>query len=823
MRLTFATITSLVFLFFTVPAFSGETSDRYLRISGVYPHLATHNQPDSNESKLRQEHGEAGIGAVVPWADRLWYMTYPQHQVTGSNDKLYEVDSSMHLVIRPESVGGTHANRMIHRESNQLIIGPYFIDAERNVRACDLQQLVGRMTATMRHLHQPEKAVYFFDMEGALYEVDVRTLAVKKLFDKPFPGWHGKGAYTSQNRVVFANNGEAPPRGGKYDRLLIGDMAKTHEEAGVLAEWDGKDGFKIIERKQFTDVTGPGGIEGASDDRTPLWAMGWDRRSVILKLLDDGIWQTFRLPKGSHSFDHRHGYYTEWPRIREYMPERLMAVMHASMFEFPKTFSRKETSGIRPLATHLRYIPDFCHWRGKTVLAADEASMMKNPMCGQAQSNLWFGSREELERFGPKAGWGGVWFKDKVRAGVPSDPFLVAGYEQRILHLRREDDRAVVVSVEVDEKGNGHWKKIREIRLEDVYAYWILPESLEAEWIRLVPDSDNTVTAYFHGLTPRESDTGEQSLFRSLVDITDERPPAEILIRPAARNRSLQCILREKEGGPGFGYMEVEIDSDRPETFRFDDLKTSGITSKELNFVEQVTKIQNDHVTVLPHTILVTQRNGMKFLLPRGDAAYDRPTRDNRLRTVREVQSERWLANIHGTFYEIPRADDNTSPDFSRMKPVASHNKRIVDYCSWRGLLVLSGAVGHSGPDGHYFENGKGVGLWFGQIDDIWKLGKPVGLGSIWKNEAVKASEASLPMLMTNYDRKTVHMSHDLEHPVTFRLECDFDHSGFVKAFEYRVESGKTFSVELPQGFQSHWIRAVVDKDCRATMEIEYR
>ena len=36
---------------------------------------------------------------------------------------------------RPESVGGTPANRMIHRESQQLNIGPYFIDARGHVRA----------------------------------------------------------------------------------------------------------------------------------------------------------------------------------------------------------------------------------------------------------------------------------------------------------------------------------------------------------------------------------------------------------------------------------------------------------------------------------------------------------------------------------------------------------------------------------------------------------------------------------------------------------------------------------------------------------------
>ena len=41
----------------------------------------------------------------MPWADRLWMVTY--------------------------------ANRMIHPQSKQCIIGPHFIDARRNVRTCD--------------------------------------------------------------------------------------------------------------------------------------------------------------------------------------------------------------------------------------------------------------------------------------------------------------------------------------------------------------------------------------------------------------------------------------------------------------------------------------------------------------------------------------------------------------------------------------------------------------------------------------------------------------------------------------------------------------
>jgi len=213
-----------------------EEQRQYVCISGIYPHLAVFNQPEDPSD--RPQHGECGIGAIAVWADRLWYLTYPQHKTMGSNDKLYELDADMNVVIRPESVGGTHAARMIHRESEQLILGPYFIDKQRNVRAANLKELRGRMTAIMRHLDDPANKVYFFDMEGAIYEVDVHTLAVNRLFVKPVPGWHGKGGYTAQGRVVIANNGEVGPADG-YRHVLVGGPAQG-EEAGVLADWDGK-------------------------------------------------------------------------------------------------------------------------------------------------------------------------------------------------------------------------------------------------------------------------------------------------------------------------------------------------------------------------------------------------------------------------------------------------------------------------------------------------------------------------------------------------------------------------------------------------------
>lgn len=794
-----------------------ETS--YLRISGIYPHLATFNQPA--EVSDRPNHGECGIGAIVPWADRLWYITYPQHKTTGSNDKLYEVDPEMNLAIRPESVGGTHACRMIHRESNQLIIGPYFIDTKKNVRACDLQELRGRMTAVMRHLTDPANKVYFFDMEGAIYEVDVHSLDVTRLFEKPVPGWHGKGGYTAQGRVVIANNGDHSGDHPAYKHLLVGGPPEG-EEAGVLAQWDGET-WSIIERKQFTDVTGPGGIHGSPSDDAPLWAVGWDKRSVILKLLDSGKWYTFRMPKSSLTFDPRHGWYTEWPRIREYAPGQPMMCMHGGMFDFPIGFSAEDTSGIRPLCTHLRYIPDFCHWNGAVVLGADDASMMHNPLCGQGQSNLWFGSPAELRRFGPPAGWGGVWLNDPVTPGEPSAPYLLAGYKDRTMHIVHDADETVRFTIEVDRLGDGQWEQVAELPVESGrYRFLCIPEDEAGEWIRVSADRVCRATVFFHGRSPRP-ETEEGNPFAALGDVTsDTTAGAEIvggIIRPAAHNRSLQWV-RGAEGSVEGNTGNVPESIVYSEVSLSDDARRLIVSEEVDDRSEEVLRLGklSPQYEVDDASVLVRDHRGRRFRLPKGAAAFDHWV--GRARAVREVASERFLANIHGTFYEIPR--DGNSPDWYRAKPVCSHTKTIVDFCSWRGLVVLTGTRQDALADGHFFADSQGRGLWFGALDDLWKLGKPRGEGGPWLDTPVQAGEPSDPYMMTNFDRKSLVLSHDAETAVNFTLEVDFAHHAFHPWRTVTVAAGDEKTLVFPQGYHAHWLRVQADTDCRATVQLTY-
>ena len=165
------------------------------------------------------------------------------------SDKLYEITPTCTQIVRPESVGGTPANRMIHRESKQLFIGPYAIDAKRNVRVIPPKQMFGRLTGNARHLTDPAGKIYYATMEEGIYEVDVKTLAVTELdqgrqrakpadreahpatIDSKLPGYHGKGLYSGQGRVVYANNGDHDARGARPIPTM---------PSGVLAEWEGQ-------------------------------------------------------------------------------------------------------------------------------------------------------------------------------------------------------------------------------------------------------------------------------------------------------------------------------------------------------------------------------------------------------------------------------------------------------------------------------------------------------------------------------------------------------------------------------------------------------
>ncbi len=786
-----------------------STARTDLLISGIYPHLTTYGIYSENGAHTKKRHEECGIGAIVPWAGKLWMVNYAPHMPNGSEHKLFSIDSDLAkpMTIHPESVGGTPAGRMIHAESKQLLIGHHLIDANGKVRTIQPSAMPMRVTAIARHLKDPANMVYYIDMEGAIWEADVHTLDVKRLFKKPVPGWHAKGGYTSQGRLVISNNGELPV--GDYQDLLVGGKSQHPDERGVLAEWDGNE-WRIVERRQYTDITGPNSVAGGGDADDLIWAIGWDRRSLRLKVLEAGLWHTYLLPKAAFCNDAAHGWYTEWPRIRPIENDRWMLDMHGMFFDFPKTFSRSNATGIKPIGSHLRYIPDFCEWNGRLVLASDDTSIQQNPMAGQPQSNLWFGTSDELKQWGPASAYGGPWIEDEVKATAASDPFLVAGFDQRVLHLRVTDAQSpVTFQLQFDVQGNGNWTDFQKLTVKpDQGTSYIFPEDFAATWFRLKSDQDCKATAYLHQTSNRFQDgstAANQDLFAGLADV-DATNVFSTVHFPAKHNRNLQVITGQSQFW--------EFTKNR---FEFEPAESD----ENLNKLLEVQPI----FTVDAASVVIKHGN-RTLRLPKGDERYSKPFEHGWPRGLREVISERALANIHGTFYEIPLVTNGNPPAWNLLRPVSSHRKQITDFSTWNGLLVLGGVRADAKTDDHHlFVSGDSTtGLWFGGIDDLWKLGKPVGDGGPWFETSVKANIPSDPYLMTGYDKKSVQLSHASDKPVTLRLDVDVTGTGVWLPYQsYTVAQGTTVKHPFPAGFSANWIRAISDQDTVATVQFEYR
>lgn len=791
-------------LFLISPLLQAEPA----HISGIYPHLAMFN----NE-------GECGTGAVVPWADRLWVITYAPHSPQGSSDKLYEITPGLQQIVRPESIGGTPANRMIHHESKQLFIGPYAIDAKRHVRTIPYSKMLGRHTGLARHLADPTGKIVFATMEEGVYEVDTKNLAVKELWTDThnksskkadLPGYHGKGFYSGQGVYVYSNNGE------------YGKAARTRPEipSGVLAEWNGTDkAWKVIRRNQFTEVTGPGGIHGNSNPTTdPIWAVGWDYKSLILGVrTPEKEWTFYRLPKGSHSYDGAHGWNTEWPRIRDISEDYYLMTMHGTFWKFPKTFTPENSAGITPRSNYLKVIGDFCHWNKHVVFGCDDTAknefLNKRKAKGhiaapQSQSNLWFVKPDQLDHFGPPIGRGSVWENESVKANQPSDPYLFSGYDLCGLHITHHAQETVTFSLEVDQKGDGNWTPLKQISVPaKSYTFTTFTPQETGTWIRITCNKNlPKVTAAFTYRNHDSRTPTANSIFNGVAKNTNLTGG---LIRARSSNKRTLSFAAVDASGQDIGYYEMDANLTLK---RIDDPTTHNFTKK--NTPMPTTALNIDQASVI-----YTDDQGKRWRLPKGSLPEKHPL--GAYRIAREVATERDLLNAHGTFYELPARN---AGGIAKLRAVSTHNRHIHDFCSYRGLFIMSGIDLSAHPNNKHIirsDDGK-TALWAGAIDDVWQLGKPRGQGGPWLNTPVEANTPSDPYIMTGFDQKSLTLSANKATKIT--VQVDLTGTGhWVNYRTFEIVDTQPIQYEFPQAFQAYWIRFIANKKSDVSAQLTYR
>ena len=111
-------------------------------------------------------------------------------------------------------------------------------------------------------------------------------------------------------------------------------------------------------------------------------------------------------------------------------------------------------------------------------------------------------------------------------------------------------------------------------------------------------------------------------------------------------------------------------------------VKDGGIDSNLL----KKTAFEPKGITYDTDSVLVIE-GGKRYRLPR-NPKYDGKSVFGTPRLAREVATERDLLNCAGTFYELPAVN---AQGFAKVRPIATHNLKIFDFCSYRGLMIFSG------------------------------------------------------------------------------------------------------------------------------------
>ncbi len=791
---------SKITLIFSVFVYNTFASDIKVSVSGIYPHLAMWNSE-----------GECGTGAVVPFAGKLWAVTYGPHVVFESDDKLYEISPDLKQTIRKESLGGTHANRMIHEPSNQLFIGCYAIDKNGNVRAIDRNAMAGRLTGNARSLTDHKNKIYFATMEEALYEVDVNTLEVVEIIrdgnlkphaspDKPqiskLHGYHGKGFYSGFGQLFYSNNGIHHKNVAKDPTL----------KSGALALWNlGDKDWSPIRVCQFTEITSKYGITGSDNTNTPIWALGFDAKSVILMLREETGWINLRLPKASHSYDGSHGWNTEWPRIRDIGESKYLMTMHGAFWDFPPNFSTDNSRGIKMKSNYLKVVGDFCEWNGKIVLGCDDSAQkeflntraMKSKNCApeKSNSNFVFLNADELNKFGPNIGRGSVFLREDVKAGTISEPMFIGGFKFRVLSLSTDSktpvEVRVIMSKNFADEGKSFVKKVSS------NSPLFIPLPLDnSEWLKVKVENDaQNFTAHINLSNVDSRSIGASDIFNSIARIEDGAKTVALM--RSAKNKNLGLVAFEKKSNDNIEEIGTYELNEKLE------LKKEKLEEKLEKSIRN-SMITPEGVSIDKRSVLI-EEDGKRYRLPL-NARFGLKNKFGYPRLAREVATERDLLNVGGTFYELPARN---AQGMAKIRPIASHNFDIFDFASYRGLMLISGMNIAQKTDlsKHTIVSDDGkLALWAGSIDDLWKLGKPVGEGCVWLNDKVKAGELSDPFLMTAYDTKTIRAISG--ESISIDVEVDVDGTGLWKKFTtLSLEANKPLEILMPKHFVGYWVR----------------
>jgi hypothetical protein len=180
---------------------------------------------------------------------------------------------------------------------------------------------------------------------------------------------------------------------------------------------------------------------------------------------------------------------------REVATERDLFNFHGTFYELPAR-NAQGFAKIRPIATHNLEIHDYASHFGMLFMTGLNGQPGDRVIRSADGAALWAGVIDDLWQLGKPRGEGGVWKETTVKAGVPSDPYLMTGYDKKSATLQSTADTSVTLEVDID--GTGLWIPYKAFALKaGETVRHAFPEGFSAYWVRAVSSADTVATVMF--------------------------------------------------------------------------------------------------------------------------------------------------------------------------------------------------------------------------------------------------------------------------------------------------------------------------------------
>ena len=414
---------------------------------------------------------------------------------------------------------------------------------------------------------------------------------------------------------------------------------------------------------------------------------------------------------------------------------------------------------------------------------------------------------------------GSVWEDEDVEANVASDPFLFAGWTYRNAWIKNSAASLVAFTFEIDKNGDGEYSTLRKVDVEAGKSAYISFSDLEkGEWIRVKTDKNAQVTVSFTYTEEEPRTTVPDEIFTGLASSGNTGNTGGLLRSLGGNCRKLGLLANTMGTSISseIGYYEM---NDKFELIAVENTDTAAFIRTE----QAIPVPASCDITIDKSSVLIIDDKKRRWRLPISNDQLGNATVQGQLRICREIATERDLFNCMGTFYELPAEN---ADGYAKIRPIASHKYCINDYASYRGMLVMSGVTPEEGENNPHIviSDDNKAAVWVGAIDDLWKLGEPVGTGGPLKDDNVKAGVPCDPYLIGFYDKKKMSLSHNDDSDVTFTVEIDPTGNGCWMTYkEYTVKPGEVLEEIFPEGFQARWIRFRTDKNTKGvTTWLEY-